>query len=366
MWLPPGRAAAAYAWWPEVHSAAGSFSHSTVFTMQYSIPLVRLSLLCTCLLATEGALATQLQPEAAVPEATLTIGAPAPAIDIADWIHPGIIRPVKPLSTFQPGTIYVLEFWATWCEYSREAMPLLAALQRRHGPDVVIIGIGVDAPESIRGMLTDGDPDVRELAAHAGTYCLAADPDGSVYEDYMDAILENGLPTAFVIGRTGLVEWIGHPLDMEEPLGRIVDGSWNRDTFATRWSRLQSTRQAVAEILALLAADQSEAAAVRLDRFVVENASDALMLNEVAWMIVERCDHALVPKAVLAAAGRAAARSTTLEPDSGNMLDTLAHVQTLQGDLHMAIATQRRAVEQGGKDAERFAIYLRQLEARNR
>ena len=321
-------------------------------------------LLCLGLLLADGVHAEDAQPATAAAEATLGIGDLAPPIDVGDWIHPGSHRPVKPFTAFQPGTIYVLEFWATWCEYSREAIPVLAALQKAHDRAVVVLAIGVDAPQSIRAFLADADPDVRELAAEAGTYCLAADPDGSVHDDYMGAIRENGLPTAFVIGRQGLVEWIGHPLDAAEPLGRIVDGSWDRGAFAGKWVRLQDARRLVDEVVALVAAGRVDAAVSAVDRFAAAHATDALVLNEVAWMLVERAGNGPVPEALLLAAERAAVRSVTIEPDDGNMLDTLAHLQALLGRVDQAIATQRRAVDRGGKDATRFLDYLRSLESR--
>lgn len=43
-------------------------------------------------------------------------------------------------------------------------------------------------------------------------YTLATDPDRSTYNSYMAAAGQNGIPTAFVVGRDGCVEWIGHPM----------------------------------------------------------------------------------------------------------------------------------------------------------
>jgi len=305
-------------------------------------------------------------PTASAPSpgaATLAIGCPAPAVGIDDWVHPGTVRPVVPFTEFEPGKIYVLEFWATWCQYSRAAVPLLASLQERHAGDgVVVIGLAVDVPESLRGFLAESDPDVRELAALAGRYCLAVDPDGSVQTAFMDAISEQSLPTAFIVGREGLVEWIGHPQDLEDPLGRIVAGTWDRAAFADRWARLQAGRDCVFGVVSLVVAEKTTEAAALLDRFTADHPTDALALNEAAWVVVERSDYGPLPDAVLAAAERAATRSISLAPEDGNHLDTLAHLLALRGDLTGAIATQRRAVAHGGADADRFRDYLSQLE----
>lgn len=294
---------------------------------------------------------------------TLSIGSRAPTVGIDDWVHPGTVRPVAPFTSFEPGKIYVLEFWATWCQYSRAAVPLLAALQERHVADgVVVIGLAVDVPESLRGFLADSDPDVRELAAIAGRYCLAVDPDGSVQTAFMDAISEQSLPIAFIVGREGLIEWIGHPQDLEDPLDRIVTGTWDRAAFADRWARLQAGRDCVVEVESLLSKGRTTEAAALLDRFTADHATDALALNEAAWVVVERSAYRPIPDAVLAAAERAVVRSISLVPTDGNHLDTLAHLLELRGDMAAAIETQRRAVAHGGTDADHFRDYLTRLE----
>lgn len=306
------------------------------------------------------------RPTASTPHTgggTLAIGARAPALGIDDWVHPGTVRPVAPLTAFEPGKIYVLEFWATWCQYSRAAVPLLASLQERYADDgVVVIGLAVDVPESLHGFLADADPDVRELAALAGRYCLAVDPDGSVQTDFMDAISEQSLPTTFVVGRDGLIEWIGHPEDLENPLGHIVEGTWDRAAFADRWARLQSGRDCVVAVASLLADAKVAEAAALLDRFAADHAADALALNEAAWVVVERSYYGPLPDAVLAAAERLAEQSVSLAPTDANHLDTLSHLLALRGNVAGAIETQRRAVAHGGADAGRFRDYLTQLE----
>lgn len=334
--------------------------------MRPSAPsIICVPLLCGCLLSPAVIAAARAEP-AASPAAELGIGDVAPPIDVSDWIHPGSARHEQPLSRFEPGTIYVLEFWATWCEHSRGSIPKLADLQKRYARDVVIVAVALDQPQELRDFLVDGDIDVRELATLAGTYCLVADADGSVQESYMDAVMESGLPTAFVIGRQGRIEWVGHPAELEEPLGRIVDGSWDRAAFAARWEELQAPRRAADCALSLAADGHVDEAAATLDRFVTEHATAAATLNDLAWKLVEHSVYGPLPPAVLAAAERAASRSVGLEPDSAAALDTLARVQALQGQLDLAIATQRRAVAHGGDDAADYREFLRHLESRKR
>jgi thiol-disulfide isomerase/thioredoxin len=321
---------------------------------------------CGVILAIHAGRTAVAEPAATTPATTFGIGSPAPSIDVTDWIHPGSVRPVQPFNAFAPGTIYVIEFWATWCEHSRAAFPLLAKLQRTHPRDVAIITIGLDLPEDVRGFLSDSDPDVRELAAEAGMCCIVADVDGSVQESYMDAVLEAEVPAAFIVGRDGRVEWIGHPLEIEEPLERIVAGSWDRVAFAAAWKQQQLPRQLVHRVLLLIGEEKVDEAVEEIDRVIADDKTTVSTLNEIAWTLVLKSVYGPLPGAVMQAAERAATKCVEHDPTDANALDTLAHVLAVRGRLDAAIATQRRAVEHGGADAGTFKKYLRQLEAGRR
>jgi hypothetical protein len=62
-------------------------------------------------------------------------------------------------------------------------------------------------------------------------YSLTADPDRSVHEDYMEASNQQGIPTAFIVGKDGKIEWIGHPASMDPVLEKVVEDSWDREAF---------------------------------------------------------------------------------------------------------------------------------------
>ena len=43
------------------------------------------------------------------------------------------------------------------------------------------------------------------------TYTIALDEDRQTNAAYMQAAGQNGIPCAFIVGKSGKVEWIGHP-----------------------------------------------------------------------------------------------------------------------------------------------------------
>lgn len=45
------------------------------------------------------------------------------------------------------GKVAVLDFWATWCESCVDAFPTLRRIHKRHGDEVVVLGINLDAAE---------------------------------------------------------------------------------------------------------------------------------------------------------------------------------------------------------------------------
>ncbi|MBX3422149.1 MAG: redoxin family protein [Pirellulaceae bacterium] len=161
----------------------------------------------------------------------MTIGSPAPAIDIEHWISNGEGR-FKPVQKFSPGKVYVIEFWATWCGPCVRSIPQLAALQQRYADQgLQIISVSNEDRETVDQFLQRTVVDSKDETTYAkltSAYCLTTDPDGSVQEDYMVAAAQSGIPTAFLIGKDGVIEWIGLPSDIDEPIQKVLQGTWDR------------------------------------------------------------------------------------------------------------------------------------------
>lgn len=160
---------------------------------------------------------------------SLTIGDPAPA-----FVSGGFAQGT-PLAGLEKGHVYVVEFWATWCAPCVAAMPHLSKLSQQYKDTVTVIGF--DASEY---KPTDGsafrplDNVTTFLQDNPGrmTYSVAVDTaDGDMSKSWLTAAGRNTIPSTFIIDRDLRVAWIGHPNRMEEPLKRIVAGTFDPKAY---------------------------------------------------------------------------------------------------------------------------------------
>ncbi|MBL9141717.1 MAG: TlpA family protein disulfide reductase [Phycisphaerae bacterium] len=181
-------------------------------------------------------------PAASAPTATtapaerLSLGSKAPAPDISDFI-----RGARP-EFFEPGKVYVLEFWATWCPPCRASMPHLSDLADKYkDKGVVVVGVSDEAPAKVESFLN------KDEWKQKARYILAADPDHSTHTAYMKASGQQGIPTAFVV-KDGVVQWIGHPTELDKPLEQIVAGTWDLKSAKTDFdTAMEAERKAMAK-----------------------------------------------------------------------------------------------------------------------
>ena len=178
---------------------------------------------------------------------TLTIGSKAPELNVEHWISNGNGK-FEPVTKFEAGRVYVVEFWATWCGPCIGSMPHLAELQEKvRDQGVQIISISDEDLETVNEFLKGEvsgkeGAEVRTYAQLTNGYCLTTDPDRSAYRDYMEGSGERGIPRAFLVGKSGDIEWIGHPQEeeLEAAIGMVLKGTWDRADFLAKFQNSQT------------------------------------------------------------------------------------------------------------------------------
>ena len=74
------------------------------------------------------------------------LGDPAAALQVIEWVKG---KPVD-IASGKGKTIYVVEFWATWCPPCRESIPHLSELQKKFkDKGVVIVGVSGEKSEAV-------------------------------------------------------------------------------------------------------------------------------------------------------------------------------------------------------------------------
>ncbi len=208
-------------------------------------------------------------------EVTLHIGDKAPALDIEHYIH----KPKDGLgkvTTFEKDKIYVVEFWATWCGPCIASMPHLAELQNKYrGEGVQIVSISDEDVETVDELMAKDYPEKDETFSElTSAYTITTDPDGSVSDDYMRAAGQNGIPCAFLVGKTGQIEWIGHPMEIDEPLAEVIAGTWDREAYQEQMKQEQKLLAAMQKINQLARSGKYEDAIKVVDKTLEEMKGD--------------------------------------------------------------------------------------------
>ncbi len=307
-------------------------------------------------------------PEATESSTTLGIGDPAPPLSI-DRCVTG-----EPIDKLDPGQVYVIEFWATWCPPCRTSMPHLSQLQQQYGDKVQFVGVTRETEDTVRGFLAT-EESAGKTWGEVVKYRLAIDSQDATDAAYMRAAGQSGIPTAFIVGRDGVVEWIGHPMSMDEPLAKIVANEWDRAAAVAQFKQRMQMKELSRELNNLMRAGSWDQALALIDRLEKESSptfqlsnlklsilekagrtdaaaklraeiveqswGDARALNDIAWGIATSTG-----ERDLGLAFKAAQRASELrDHKDAAILDTLARVLYEQGQLDKAIEWQRKACE---------------------
>lgn len=302
----------------------------------------------------------------------LTIGDKAPPLEISDWLQG------ERLAEFPSGKVTVVEFWATWCGPCKVSIPHLSEMNDRFKDyGVTVIGISDEPLGKVQDFLA------KDEWKSKMRYTVATDPDRSTYQAYMTAAGQSGIPTAFVVGKTGAVEWIGHPqAGLDEVVEQVVKDKWDsaayKEKFDAQVAAEKAMRAAAKELRAaseagdwdkvltiyddliaknpddvgpqlakvkvlLTKADRPDEGYALAKSLAANNRTNPMILNDLAWTIVD--DPSVTKRDVDFAMGVAKQAVEASAWKSGAIIDTLARCHWEAGDKAKAIELQRKAIE---------------------
>ncbi len=332
-------------------------------------------------------------PTQAAAEATLKVGDKAPKLQVGKWVQG------EPVKEFSKGTAYIVEFWATWCGPCRVSIPHLNELHNKF-KDKKLVVIGQDVWEREESKV---EPFIKQMGDKM-TYRVAMDDKskvekGAMAETWMEAAGQNGIPSAFVVNREGVIAWIGHPMTLKEKtLEQILDGTFDVKKAAAEkaeeekgQAQLQKLSRALGKAMQGEKWDEAESAIKDLEKAlpeehrggldmaraqiafgrkdykggykIIETVADkdkdnAMTQNQMAWYLAT--DKKLADQRDLKLADKLATRAVEVSKGKdAAILDTLARVQFMNGQAKKAIATQEKALKLADDDSkEQFQATL--------
>ncbi len=310
----------------------------------------------------------------------LGIGDPAPKITVAEFVKG------EPIKEFEKGKVYVVEFWATWCGPCKTSIPHLTAMQKAH-KDARFLGVSV-FEQDFSGV----KPFVKEMGDKMD-YTVATDSvpegktgqEGAMGKDWMLASGEGGIPTAFLVNGDGRIAWIGHPMELEKPLEKVLEGAWDLSAARDKREQAKAEELKITEIERSLLKAQGEGteallkaldaaiadvpkleSSLALQKFLVLNKAkstraralaygsklvdglykdEAQALATIAWSLVAPDEGKPEPDAAKLGLRAALRADEVVEKKDFSIADTLAKAYFVTGDTAKALSTQERALK---------------------
>jgi thiol-disulfide isomerase/thioredoxin len=318
---------------------------------------------------------------------SLSVGDPAPKITISRWVKG------EKLDHFEPGKTYVIEFWSTWFGPCRSSIPHLTELKKQY-KDRGTSFIGVSVWEQDQKRV---EPFVQEMGDKMG-YAVALDEvpagkqgnEGAMAQNWMQAAEEHGVPTDFIV-KNGRIAWIGHPMSLDEPLGKVVSGDWDIKAAASQYHEVKAQERKSAatwkKIDQAIRTGEPKDTLKAIDKALTEDAkleeqlapmrfqllcdcgsydeastygnklTDSLCkdnpdaLNSIAWTIVGPAGTRATTGRDLKLAMKAAQGANELtQGENWAILDTLAKVHSDTGDHAKALEFEEKAVKLANRE----------------
>lgn len=221
------------------------------------------------------------------PGPKLQIGDAAPTLQVGKWLQG------EPVKGFQKDSVYVVEFWATWCGPCIASMPHLDELAQKFQKQGLVVVALTTEDEA------NSSEAVEEFVKGDGAkyhFRYAFCDDDKMMTQYMIASEQQGIPCSFVVGKDGKVAFIGHPSELDDVLPQVLDGTWSVE----KAQQLAAAKEQLNEVIGRMESDPVGALA-ELDKLAKASPSkaksDEFQLIRLACLAMAKKHDELIPAA---------------------------------------------------------------------
>lgn len=287
---------------------------------------------------------------------TLKVGDAVPPLKAARWLKG------EPIAALEPGKVYVIEPWASWCAPCVAAMPHLTKLQAKYRDrGLVVIGMNVLERDAAAA-----EPFVAKMGGRlnyaVATDDTAADPPGGFVETWLKPAGRRGLPWTFLVDRRGRLAWMGFPSMMDRPLTALVEDRFDPAEQARFEAELDGLFEEYAA--ASKAKDDAKSLAV-LDRLIALNPGMAPQYATTRLSVLLRTgDYAAADAQARALVGEKAGDDPTLQATVASVL--LGAPDPAKVDAALVVTLARNSYDANDKDAWAYAALLARAYAANK